>query len=56
MHARLGRAYAARLRLYRSRDWTCRFSGKTGLTYEEAAASEAREGGAAAQVRARKHA
>ncbi len=45
-------AYIARVHLYRSRDWTCSFTGKTGLTYEEAALSEARSADTGARVRA----
>ncbi|MQM01478.1 hypothetical protein Taro_034233 [Colocasia esculenta] len=34
--------YINRLNLYRQRVWTCRATGKTGLTYEEALVSERR--------------
>lgn len=34
--------YVAKLRQYRSREWTCAYTGKSGLTYEEAVQSEAR--------------
>jgi hypothetical protein len=40
-----------RVNLYRSRDWTCACTGKTGLTYEEAALSEARSGDGCVRVR-----
>eukprot|EP00850_Spirogloea_muscicola_P002251 SM000008S22340 [mRNA] locus=s8:1154116:1161870:- [translate_table: standard] len=34
--------YLARVALYRERAWACKHSGRTGLTFEEALASEAR--------------
>jgi hypothetical protein len=40
-----------RVNLYRSRDWTCACTGKTGLTYEEAALSEARSADGCVRVR-----
>ena len=45
------RAYLARVDLLRRHDWTCSFTGKTGLTFEEAAVSEARYAAHKAQVR-----
>jgi hypothetical protein len=36
------REYVARLEHYRQRLWRCKFTGATGLTYEEAVASEYR--------------
>lgn len=35
------RDYLARWEHYRQRVWTCRYTGRTGLTYEEALLSEA---------------
>lgn len=34
--------YLQRLNLYRQRVWSCKVTGKTGLTYEEAIVSEQR--------------
>lgn len=36
------REYLARVAFLRKRQFTCKFSGRSGLTYEEAAISEAR--------------
>lgn len=38
----LSREYLKRLNLYRQRIWTCKVTGKTNFTYEEALVSEQR--------------
>ena len=45
------RDYCKKLSLYRKRAWTCRLTGRTGLTYEEALACEARAKGGLQEVR-----
>eukprot|EP00803_Ostreobium_quekettii_P008329 evm.model.scf_1016.8 EVM.evm.TU.scf_1016.8 scf_1016:51464-51999(+) len=34
--------YLAKMRLYQGRVWSCRYTGRTGLTYEEALREEAK--------------
>lgn len=43
-YAHLGqrRDYARALKLYRTRDWVCQLTGRSGLSYEEALVSEQR--------------
>lgn len=38
----LNREYLKRINLYRQRIWTCKVTGKTNFTYEEALVSEQR--------------
>lgn len=38
----MGRDYIKRIEKYRERVWTCKITGKTGLSFEEALVSESR--------------
>lgn len=44
------RAYLQQLNSYRQRSWSCKYTGASGLTYEEAILSEQRVGKVVEQV------